>query len=93
MPDESTGRHDSLHCAPSYSDVADVKVVREEQRLPWDEVKRWVTHAQRIDSQRSPEEFARVKHQVDIRLVSDAAVAEAIKLTKQAVEYATTGRW
>jgi hypothetical protein len=23
----------------------------------------------------------------------DAAVTEAIKLTKQAVEYATTGRW
>jgi hypothetical protein len=37
--------------------------------------------------------FAKVKHQVIIRLVSDAAITEAIKLTKQAIEYATTGRW
>jgi len=64
-----------------------------EVRLPWDEVKGWVTHAQRIDSKRSPEVFAKVKHQVAIRLVSDATVTEAIKLTKRAVEYATTGQW
>ena len=62
-------------------------------RLPWDEAKGWVTHAQRIDSKRSAEVFAKVKHQVSIRLVNDATVTEAIKLTKQAVEYATTGRW
>jgi hypothetical protein len=61
-------------------------------RLPWDEVKGRVTHAQRIDSKRSPEDFARVKHQVAIRLIGDAAVTEAIKLTKRAVEYATAGR-
>ena len=64
-----------------------------EVRLPWDEVKDWVTHARRIGSQRPPEVFARVKHQVAVRLASDAAVTEAIKLTKGAVEYATTGRW
>jgi hypothetical protein len=62
-------------------------------RLPWDEVKGSVTLAQRIDSERSPEVFARVKHRVDIRLVSDAAVTEAIKLTKRAMVYATAGRW
>jgi hypothetical protein len=64
-----------------------------EVRLPWDGVEGWVTQAQRIDSKRSPELFARVKHQVTIRLFSDAAVTEAIKLTERAVEYATTGRW
>jgi hypothetical protein len=63
-----------------------------EVRLPWDEVKGSVTYAQRINSKRSPEVFARVKHQVAIRLVSDATVTEAIKLTKRAMEYATTGR-
>ena|SRR5689334_1059707 len=67
--------------------------VRLEVRLPWDEVNGWVTHAQRIDSSRSPEVFAKVKHQVAIRLLTDAAVTEAIKLTKQAMEYATTSRW
>jgi hypothetical protein len=64
-----------------------------EIRLPWDEVKGTVTHAQRIDSRRSPEVFARVKHQVAIRLIGDATVTEAIKLTERAVEFATTGRW
>jgi hypothetical protein len=63
---------------------------RLEVRLPWDEVKGWVTHAHRPNSQRSPEVFAKVKHQVIIRLASDAAVTEAIKLTKQAMEYAAT---
>jgi hypothetical protein len=63
-----------------------------EVRLPWDEVKGWVKHAQRIDSNRPPEVFAEVKHQVKIRLSSDAAVAEAIKLTKLAVEMSTNGR-
>jgi hypothetical protein len=66
---------------------------RLEVRLPWDEVRGWVTHAQRIDSSRPPEVFARVKHQVAIRLITDAAVTEAIKLTKQAMEYATASRW
>jgi len=65
---------------------------RLEVRLPWDEVEGWVTHAQRIGN-RPPELLAKVKHQVAIRLVNDAAVMEAIKLTKRAVEYATTGRW
>jgi hypothetical protein len=64
-----------------------------EVRLPWDEVTGRLAHARRIDSKRSPEVFAKVKHQVSIRLVSDDAVTEAIKLTKRAVEYATTGRW
>jgi hypothetical protein len=64
-----------------------------EVRLPWDEVNGRVTYAQRIDSKRSPEVFAKLKHQVAVRLVSDAAVTEAIKLTSRAVEYATTGRW
>lgn len=62
-------------------------------RLPWDAVKGSVTYAHRVDSQRSPELFAKVKHQVDIRLIDDATVTEAIKLTKRAMEYATTGRW
>jgi hypothetical protein len=62
-------------------------------RLPWDEVDGSVTHAQRIDTKQAPEKFARAKHQVKIWLGSDAAIAEAIELTKQAVEYATTGRW
>jgi hypothetical protein len=64
-----------------------------EVRLPWDEVKESVTYAQRINSKRSPEVFARLKLQVAIRLIDDATVAEAIKLTKRAIEYATTDRW
>jgi hypothetical protein len=64
-----------------------------EVRVPWDEVKGRVKGAQRIDSKRPPEVFARVKHQVSIRLVGDDAVTEAIKLTKLAVECGATGRW
>ena len=64
-----------------------------EVRLPWEEVKGWGTYTRRIDSKRAPEVFARVKHQVAIRLANDAAVTEAIELTKRAVQYATTGRW
>jgi hypothetical protein len=58
-----------------------------------DATKGGTKYAQPVSTRRAPEEFARVKHQVTIRLVSDTAVVEAIKLTKLAVKYAADGRW
>jgi hypothetical protein len=73
-----------LYCRPSASTLY--------LRLPFEEVQ-GNRSARRIGSQQSAERFARVKHQVIVKLTSDEAVAEAVKLTKLAVEMALDGRW
>jgi hypothetical protein len=75
---------DVLYCRPSASTL--------HLRLPFEEVQ-GNRFARRIGSQQSAEKFARVKHQVIVKLTSDEAVAEAVKLTKLAVEMALDGRW
>ena len=45
------------------------------------------------DPERPPEVFAKVRHQVRVKLVNDDAVAEAVKLTKLAVEKALNDEW
>ena len=51
------------------------------------------TYATRVDSQKSAEEFAKVKHQLTLKLVSDDAVAEALRLTELAIKMAQAGQW
>jgi hypothetical protein len=51
------------------------------------------TYATRVDSQKTAEEFARVKHQVTLKLVSDDAVTEAIRLTQLAIKMAQANQW
>lgn len=51
------------------------------------------SYARPVDSAKSAAEFAKVKHQVNVKLVADGAVAEAIQLTKLAVEMAGEGKW
>lgn len=50
-------------------------------------------YAQLIETGRSAEALARVKHHVKIRLSSDEAVDEALSLTRLAVEMALDERW
>jgi hypothetical protein len=50
-------------------------------------------YATRVDSQKSAEEFAKVKHQVTLKLVGDDAVAEAVRLTKLAIKMAQANQW
>jgi hypothetical protein len=51
------------------------------------------TYAKRVDSQKSAEEFIKVKHQVTLKLVSDDAVAEAVRLTQLAIKLAQDDQW
>ncbi len=68
-----------IYCRPSSTRVA--------VRLPVEAAEGYV-YATRIESGKSGAEFAKVKHQVTIKLVNDDAVAEAIALTKLAVDTA-----
>ncbi len=61
-------------------------------RLPAEAAERR-EYAQPIETGRSAEALARVKHQLKIKLSSDEAVDEALSLTRLAVEMALDGRW
>ncbi len=73
-----------FYCRPSSSMLS--------LRLPVEAVE-GCSYARSIQTQRSAEQLARVKHQVNVKLISDEAVAEAVKLTRLAVEMAADGRW
>jgi hypothetical protein len=51
------------------------------------------TFARRVATKKSDDEFAKVKHQVILKLANDDAVAEAARLTAQAVEMALANEW